>query len=117
MGASLVHGMRLEKRRMRYPDGSEADELFAKGGDREFPTYSSMARLVRFCQERGVSPEEWPIFYGTWEGDVSPEEIRRRCEALTSALDGLPAAECDGDLWLPRVRAWLARGEVFAVFE
>ncbi len=37
MGATLIHGTRLEKRRIRHPDGSEADELFAEGGDWEFP--------------------------------------------------------------------------------
>ena len=117
MGASLVHGRRLEKRRTRYADGSEAAELFVEGGGWEFPTYSSIAHLIRFCQERGLDRAAWPIFYGIWEGDVCPEEIHKRCGALRRVIERLSPAECDSCPLLSRVRDWLARGEVFAVFQ
>ena len=46
MGADVIHGRRLYKQRVRYPDGSEREELFAEEGDSVNMAYSSVARMV-----------------------------------------------------------------------
>jgi hypothetical protein len=53
MGATLIHGWRFAKQLIRYPDGTEREELFAEGEDLEFPSYSSVSRMVAFCEARG----------------------------------------------------------------
>jgi hypothetical protein len=113
----VIHGRRLSKQRVRYQDGSEAEELVAEEGDSVNMAYSSVAQMVEFCAARGVSEDDWPIYYGVWEGDVDLADVASRCERLHQALARL--GECEGAdvTWLGTVRAWLQRGEQFAVFE
>ncbi len=117
MGASLIHGQRLFKQRVRYPDETEADELSAEGGGWESPSYSSVSHMMAFCEARGVSEGDWPIYYDIWQGDANLVEIARRCEQLRQGLLRLNEAECASVPWLGAVRRWLAEGQVFAVFE
>jgi hypothetical protein len=117
MGASVIHGRGFFKKRVRYPDGSEAEELFAEVGDSLNIAYSSVARMVEFCVARGVSEDDWPIYYGLWEGDVDLADVAARCERLRQALARLGESEGAEITWLGSVRGWLNRGEQFAVFE
>ena len=48
----MIHGRRLSKQRVRYPDG-EAEELAAEEGDSVNISYSSVARMVEYCAARG----------------------------------------------------------------
>jgi hypothetical protein len=75
MGADVIHGRRLYKQRVRYPDGYEREELFAEEGDSVNMTYSSVRRMVEFCAARGVSEDNWPIYYGTWEWLLKGEKF------------------------------------------
>lgn len=117
MGASVLHGQRLLKKHVRCLDGSEVEELSAEEGDSVNMSYSSVSRLVSFCAERGVCESDWPIYYGIWEGDVDLAEVSARCDRLRQSLSRLDEGECAAVTWLVTVRTWLARGEVFAVFE
>ena len=117
MGASVIHGRRLYKQRVRYPNGSEAEELVAEEGDWVGMAYSSVARMVEHCAAWGVSEDDWPIYYGVWEGDVDLADVAASCERLRRALANLGKCELDGVTWLGSVREWLQRGEQFAVFE
>ncbi|HEV3238047.1 MAG TPA: hypothetical protein VGZ25_13745 [Gemmataceae bacterium] len=73
--------------------------------------------MVAFCAERGVSKDDWPIYYGVWEGDAKLDDITARCVRLRQAIVRLDERECAEVAWLSTVREWLERGEVFAVFE
>jgi hypothetical protein len=117
MGADVIHGRRLAKQRVRYPDGSEADELVAKEGDSVNMAYSSVTQMVQFCAARGVNETDWPIYYGVWEGDVDMADIAARCDRLRQAMAKLGDSEAKEITWLASVREWLKRGEQFAVFE
>jgi hypothetical protein len=117
MGADVIHGRGLFKQRVRYPDGSEREELAAEEGDSVNMSYSSVARMVEFCAARGVSEDDWPIYYGVWEGDVDLANVAARCERLHRALERLGEGEGAEITWLASVRHWLKRGEQFAVFE
>jgi len=117
VGASVIHGPRLAKKRVRCSDGSEVEELSTDGCDAVNIAYSSVERMVTFCAERGVSAGDWPIYYGVWEGDADLADIAARCERLRSALSQLDEGECAAVPWLATVREWLARGDVFAAFE
>jgi hypothetical protein len=117
MGADVIHGGRLSKQRVRYPDGSEREELVAEEGDSVNMSYSSVARMVEFCAARGVSEDDWPIYYGVWEGNVDLADVAARCERLRQALAKLGEGEGAEITWLASVRHWLKRGEQFAVFE
>ncbi|HEV3385673.1 MAG TPA: hypothetical protein VG097_12730 [Gemmata sp.] len=117
MGASVIHGRRLSKQRVRYPNGSEAEELVSEEGDSVNMAYSSVARMVEFCAARGVSQDEWPIYYGVWQGDVDLADVAARCERLRQALITLGESEGAEITWLDSIREWLNRGEHFAVFE
>jgi hypothetical protein len=117
MGATMFHGRRLSKQLVRYPDGSEREELAAEEGDSVNITYSSVTRMVEFCAARGVSEGDWPIYSGVWEGDVDLADVAVRCERLRQALARLDPNEGEEITWLRSVRNWLERGEDFAVFE
>jgi hypothetical protein len=117
MGASVIHGRRLSKQVVRYPDGSEAEEVVAEEGDCVNMAYSSVARMVEFCASRGVSEGDWPIYYNMWEGDVDLADVAARCERLNQALARLGEDEGADLTWFGSVREWLRRGEQFAVFE
>ena len=117
MGACVIHGLRLVKRPVRYPDGSTAEELIPEDGGSDFPSYSTVRKTIDFCAKRGAPEEDWPVFSGIWEGDADLEDISSRCSRLREHLLKLNADECARDWWLARVRSWLARGEVFAIFE
>jgi hypothetical protein len=113
----MIHGRRLSRKRVRYPNGSEAEELVAEEGDSVNMAYSSVARMVEFCAARGVSEGDWPIYYGVWEGDVDLADVAARCERLRQALARLGEREGADVTWLSSVREWLQHGEQFAVFE
>jgi hypothetical protein len=117
MGADVIHGRGLFKQRVRHPDGSEREELAAEEGDSVNMAYSSVARMVEFCAARGVREDDWPIYYGVWEGDVDLADVTARCERLRQALARLGPNEGEEITWLRSVRNWLERGEDFAVFE
>lgn len=117
MGANVIHGRKLSKTRVRYPDGMERDELLAEEGDSTNNSYSSMARMVEFCAGRGVSENDWPIYYDVWEGNVDLTDVAARCERLRQGLAKLSEAEVADIPCLGWVRAWLLDGEQFAVFE
>jgi hypothetical protein len=117
MGASVIHGQRLSKQIVRSSDGREVEELSADEGDSVSMSYSSVSRMVAFCAARGVNADDWPIYYGVWEGDADLEDIAARCERLRQAVARLDENECAAVTWLSTVREWLGRGEVFAVFE
>lgn len=117
MGANVIHGRRLAKQRVHYPDGREADELVAEEGDSVNMAYSSVARMIEFCAARGVNETDWPIYYGVWEGDVDLADIAARCERLRQAMAELGDTEGKEVTWLAAVCDWLKRGEQFAVFE
>ena len=117
MGASVIHGQRLLKKRIRCSDGNEVEELRAEEGDSVNMAYSSISRMVAFCAERGVSESDWPIYYGTWEGDADLADVVARCDLLRQSLKPLDESECASVTWLATVRTWLAQGEVFAIFE
>ncbi len=117
MGASVIHGSRLSKRRVRCSDGSQVEELSGDAGGSVNVAYSSVARMVAFCSARGVSASDWPIYYGVWQGDADLADIVARCARLRTALSQLDEGECAAVPWLTTVREWLARGEVFAAFE
>ena len=113
----MIHGRRLSKQRVRYPDGSEAEELVAEEGDWVNMAYSSVARMVEFCAARGVSEDDWPVYYGVWHGDVDLADVAARCGRLRQSLVRLGESEGAEIIWLGSVREWLKRGEQFAVFE
>jgi hypothetical protein len=117
VGASVIHGRRLLKQRIRCPDGREADELIADGGGWVNMAYSSVARMVEFCTARGASEDAWPIYYGVWEGDADLADVADRCERLRQALARLGEGEGAEVTWLGLVREWLKHGGQFAVFE
>jgi hypothetical protein len=117
MGANVIHGRRLSKRRVRDTDGGESDELFAEEGDSVNMAYSSVARVVEFCNSYGVREDDWPIYYGISEGNVDLADVVARCERLRHALAGLREGEGAEIPWFASVREWLMRGEQFAVFE
>jgi hypothetical protein len=117
MGASVIHGQRLSKQVVHCRDGCQIEELSAEEGDSVSMSYSSVSRMVAFCAERGVREEDWPIYYGVWEGDADLNDIAARCGRLRQSIARLDECECAAVTWLTTVRGWLAQGEVFAVFE
>jgi hypothetical protein len=114
VGATVVHGRRLVKKRV---SDTELEELDVEDGDSTNMSYSSVSRMVVFCAERGVSEADWPIYYGTWEGDVDLDDVAARRGRLRQSLSRFGKKECAAVPWLEIVRGWLLRGEVFAVFE
>ncbi len=117
MGADVIHGRRLTKRRVRDPHGAEIEKLAAEEGDSVSMAYSSVARMVEFCASRGVSEDAWPIYYGISESEVDLSDVAARCDRLRQALAGLPEGVEAEIAWLESVRQWLTSGEQFAIFE
>jgi hypothetical protein len=117
MGASVAHGPELQKTREILEDGSESVEIVPSGGDYAFPTYSSVAELVRYASSKGIESALWPIYYDHSDSDVDLEIVYQQCEHLKQALSRLSDDDIQGNRWLRRVADWLKSGERFYITE
>jgi hypothetical protein len=117
MGASIVRGKRFEKRPYATTSGAESSEIVPVEGAYESASYTTVAEMVRLCQSLGVARGAWPIYYGTWQGDISLEDVRARCDSLRTLLPSV-VNQVTGSNWLlDAVCQWLRDGEDFAIWE
>jgi hypothetical protein len=117
MGASIIHGRRLEKQFEKLEDGLVACEIVPVEGDYAFPAYSSVERVVAYAESKGIDRDLWPIYYDTPLSDVDLEEVYDRCERLRRAIATLREEDIAADPWLKRMADLLNSGQRFCVQE
>jgi hypothetical protein len=117
MGAAIVRGRDIALQTSRSHDGSEFLELVPVEGTFEGASYSSVALVIKLCEERGVPVDQWPIYYGFDDIEVPLNEVRRKCAALRGEFVKLRPEDLAQHWFLQRVSNWLAAGEIFCVME
>lgn len=115
MGHGIVRGREIALQASHFHDGREYFELVPIGGDFESAAYSSVAAVVKLCQEQGVPANLWPIFSGIDDFEIPLDDVRRKCESLHKELAKLRAEDITQHWWLQAVSRWLAAGEIFCV--
>jgi hypothetical protein len=116
MGATLAHGLRLEKKQEILADGARSVEIKPIGGGYEFPTYRSVEEMVDYGRSKGIGADHWPVYYDSL-ANIEIEEVYQRCQRLRLAISTLPIEVIHGNRWLARVSSWLSSGQKFCITE
>jgi hypothetical protein len=117
MGATIAHGVIMEKRATPTDGGSLFVEILPIDGDCEFPPYSIVKAAVEYAHSLGVDPDIWPIYYGLADSEIEIEELYGRCQRLREALSVLSDEQLNGHYLLKRFATWLFAGERFFITE
>ena len=115
MGATIAHGIAMEKSTTHTDRGVLFVEIMPIDGDCEYPPYSTVKEAVEYAHSLGVNPDIWPIYYGLPDSEIEIEELYGRCYRLMQSLSVLSEAQLTGHYLLKRIAAWLVAGERFYV--
>lgn len=92
-------------------------EIVPVEGDYESLAYSSVAEVVRYCEQLGIPRDLWPIDYGVSCQDIPLREVGSRCKQLRNYFDRVITDDPLVPAWLPELRQWLSEGQIFCIQE